>query len=249
MRLRNVALGLAATTASAGSFAVPTVAAARFDVSSTGGISLKMVEPTVLAKDGPFLIDIVATHPVDMCDYYLYRSTSAFGYQYLGYYGGTFADDLVSDSWGETYYVMDPVDCRGNEGTVADSSVFYPYTRDNPLYGYAGSCATESNRRFYGGSALLLASKNAAAEWDTDCDDNFSVVISTGPTGGIGSIRVNGVSEGTINFYSTKAGYKKIAFKDGYSSCEHSSIDIVMTGKGAKGGYEGWLDAGAELYS
>jgi hypothetical protein len=248
MKARNLILALAATGAAAGSFALPTVASASFNVPSTGGTSLKMVEPATLANNGSFEIEIVATHAVNMCDFYLYRETDEYGYQYLGYYGGTSTDDQVSDSWGYTYYDMYPVDCSSNEGTGTDSNGFYPYTWDNPFSGYAGSYATETNSKFYGGTALLLLSKNSAAEWDTDCDYNFSVVIGTGPTGGVGSVSVEGRSMGTINFYSKKAGYKKIEFKDGYSSCEYSYVDIVMTGKGAKGGYEGWLDAGTELY-
>jgi len=248
MKLRNPIIGAVASLALAGSFGVSAAHAAP-TVPSTGGTSLHMVSPSTLASNGDFEIEILATHPVGMCDFYLYRYTSEFGYQYLGYYGGTNTDDLASPSWGYTYYNMYPVDCSSNEGSYTQSPAFYVNNWDNPFSGYSGSYGTVYNSKFYGGSALELFSHGAGAEWNTDCDYNFSVTVGTGPSGGIGTVYLGGGKIGTINFWSKKAGYKKIAFKYGYPSCEYSFVDVVMTGHGKGGGYDAWLDAGQELYN
>lgn len=61
--------------------------------------------------------------------------------------------------------------------------------------------------------------------------------------------RLCGIKKGTLNFWSKGVGARKIKFKDGFSSCEYSDVTVVITGHGKGGGFDGWLDAGSELYS
>jgi hypothetical protein len=249
MKLRNLTLALAATGMAVGGIALPTVASASRLVPSVSSVGLHMVEPSALSgfNGGSFEIQLVANNPIDVCAFYLYRYTDEYGSQYLGDYSGTSTDDLAQNDWGDTYYYMYPTDCSGNEGNIAYSGEFYPYVWSEAFSGESGSWGYVDNSKFYAGQSLELFSKNSEALWETDDDWNIAVDIATGPTGGIGTVYVNGANLGTINFYSKKAGYKKLEFKDGWSSPQSNTVQVRMTGKGSKGGYDGWLDAGTEL--
>jgi hypothetical protein len=245
MNARHLILGIAATVSAAGFVALPTGATARTLAPSASAVSLKMVTGVAVKGAGDYEIEVSATHPVDMCSFKLWRYTDYWGsFQYLGSYNGTSMTDELLDNFVEAEYEMQPFDCSGNHGAFAFSAEFWPMVQDNPFAGSAGSFKTVSNKKFFGGSALETLTDGSAAEWHTSSMFNLGVVVDTGPTGGIGTVSVDGTSMGTINFYSAKLGSRLVEFKYGTPNAASVRVDVVCTGKGAGGGYDMWLDAG-----
>jgi hypothetical protein len=248
MKARNLIIGLVATgTAAAGGFALPTVASAHTNVPFVSQVDIKLVSPSTITSTGAYKREVLARSHSNLCSFYLYRYTDYYGYwQGLGHYSGTSTIDLIQQYFGYTEYEMIPYDCYGNSGSGNYSDNFNPNAWDNPFYVTAGSATTAYSTKYFGGSALQTTTGlGTQVEWNTDYSYNDGVVIGTGPKGGIGTVYVNGVKKGTINFYSLKVHGMKLAFKFGTYNPEYNSIVIRMTGS-SHGGHTMYLDAGIE---
>ena len=213
------------------------------------GISIKLVVPSTIANNGAYEENVSELNPSGSnCGFSLYRSTDYYGgYQYLGFYKGTQTNDLVQDYFGYTQYAIIPTNCTGNTGSAVYSAAFYPTTWDNPFYVISGSATTIYSTSYYGGSALQTTSGSGTrVRWNTDTTYNVGIVVGTGPRGGIGTVYADGIKMGTINFYSAKVTGMKLTFKVGLSPYTYHTIDVVVTGHGASGGYSMYLDAGIE---
>lgn len=246
MKTRNLILGLAATAAAATSFALPTVASAHTTVPFVSQVDIKLVSPSSITSGGAYNLQALAVGGSSLCSFGLYRYTAYYGWQYLGRYSGSSTIDLVQDYYYYMQYGMVPYDCVGNQGSESYSQSFYPNTWDNPFNVIAGSGTTVFSSKYYGGSALQTTTGlGTEVEWNTDDSFNDGVVIGTGPQGGIGTVYVNGVKKGTINFYSSTVHGMKVAFKFGTYTAQFNTITIIMTGS-SHGGYAMYLDAGIE---
>ena len=252
MKLRNIAIGTMVPLAAAASFAVPSHAARL--VPNLTGVSLKMVLNSKITTAASFEMQI-ETSPgsINVCSFDLYRQTAEFGFQFLGHYGGTSTTDLVSQSWGQSYYEMTPYDCSSNTGTSRDSESFYEDVFDNTSSEWSvvtGSWTTVSSSKYYDGSALETLSAGAAVDYNNTGAYNDGIVIATGPSGGIANAYVNGVKQsGTVNFYSRKPGYLKVGFKFGQAGGSFDTFEFVEIKHGRGGGNNMWFDADVQIYS
>jgi hypothetical protein len=246
MKSRKLLIGAVASVVLAGGF-VGTARAAPL-VPSISGVSLKLVAPSVISSGGAYELSVSATAPFSgVCQFYLYRYTSYYGgWQGLGYYGGTATTDVAQDYWGFAEYEMIPIDCSGNQGAGKYSNGFYPATLDNPFYVPSGSYGYVGSSKCFGGSALNTQNPGQEMIWNTDDDYNLGIVVATGISGGTGTVYVDGVKQGTINFFSKKFACEKLRFKFGTSSASYHQVVIVATNRGKGGGYGMYTDAGVE---
>ena len=247
MKARNFILSIAASGAAAASFALPTVASASVTVPYVNQVDIKLVSPSNITSSGAYELDVLAGGGFSMCSFGLYRYTQWWGgWQYLGRYSGSATIDQIQTYFGYTEYEMIPYDCFGNSGSANYSQEFYPNVWDNPFYLVSGSATDVYSSKYYGGSALeTLSGLGTVVQWNTDDSYNDGVVVGTGPQGGIGTVYVNGVKKGTINFYSSTVHGMKLMFKFGTYFAEYNSIQIRMTGS-SHGGHAMYLDAGVE---
>jgi hypothetical protein len=252
LKLRNIAIGTIVPMAAAASFAIPTHAAKL--VPSITKVSTKMVLNSHITLGGGFVLQLLAgPGSLNVASFDLYRYTDlAGGWQYLGHYGGNNTTDEMQQNFGLTEYGMVPYDNNGNSGNEAYSNEFYPYAFDSTSTAWSvasGSWATVNNSKFYGGSAIETFSAGAAVDFNNECAYNDSIVIATGPSGGIANAYVNGAKQpGTVNFWSKKAGYLKVAFKYGTSGTNCSTFQFVETKHGKGGGNDMWFDADVQIY-
>jgi len=251
LKLRNIAIGTIVPLAAAASFAVPSHAAPL--VPNLTGVSLKMVLNSKITLTASFEMQI-ETGPgsINVCSFDLYRQTAEFGFQFLGHYSGTSTTDLVAQGWGTSYYEMVPYDCGSNVGTSKDSESFTPDVFDNSSSEWgvlSGSFTTVTSSKFYDGSALETLSAGASVDYNNTGAYNDGIVIATGPSGGIATAYVNNVKQaGTINFWSKKPGYLKVAFKFGQAGGSFDIFKFVETKKGKGGGNDMWFDADVQIY-
>jgi hypothetical protein len=224
---------------------VPVAHADATRVPNSTEVAITQVTPSGLGSGGQFQVQLTLLNPVDVCGFTLYRYTSARGTQYLGSYSGTKTKDLASPSWGYTYYYAYPRDCSWNYGDATFSEDVYPTTRDESSAAYVvngiGSRVTQSGA--YGNDVLRTTSRSARVRFSTGYAFNNALAVTTGPAGGVGTVYVNGVRKGTINFYSSTVKNRKVLFKFGAGSAAYRNIDIVQTGTGARGGVQMYLDA------
>lgn len=256
MKARNLIIGAVATvTLVAGSAATSKAAQRTTGVASISGVQIKLVSPSQIGQTGVFDEQIGPQAPSSYCWWDLGRYTDEFGYQ-----NNIDTDirsvtivDLASINWGYTFYYITPYTCAGVAGTTVDTGAeFVPTIVDNP-FSYVSvpgtGSGTLSSPKYYGGTALEINGKGGEARWVGYFSFNDGIVVGTGPAGGIGTVYVNGHKMGTINFYSTKVGGSKLAFKYGTSmnASEPSNIyTVIATGKGKGGGYDMYFDAGVE---
>src|ERR1022692_4580470 len=247
MKQRSLILGIAAVAAAGGSFALPTVASASVTVPFINQVDIKLVSPSTITSGGAYELQVLAGGGSSLCSFGLYRYTSyAGGWQYLGRYSGTSTTDELQDYFDYTEYGMIPYDCNGNQGSENYSQSFYPNTWDNAFGLVAGSAVYTYSSKYYGGSALQTTTGlGTEVQWYTDDSFNDGIVIGTGPQGGIGTVYINGVKKGTINFYASTIHGMKLAFKFGTYTAEYNTILIRMTGS-SHGGHAMYLDAGVE---
>jgi hypothetical protein len=250
MKTKNAIVGIAVTLAAGASFAG--TAHASGSVPVVGQVDTKMVLPSTLTTSGQFEIEILAgpgSH--DVCSFYLYRYTSASGsWSYLGDYSGESTTDTVYESLGYIEYEMVPFDCSSNEGSAQYSNEFTPYIFSYSAFDVtAGSWEDTSSSKDYDGHSLETLTRNATVTINDENAYNDGIIVETGPTGGIGTVYVNGTKMSpTINFYSKSPGYEKLEFKFGTYVEQTNTFKIVATGKGKKGGYDMWFTALAQIY-
>lgn len=251
MKPRNLIAGLGVSLVAAASFALPTIASAHANNGTPyiNQVDIKMVVPSTLASNGDYQLEVLAADGFSMCNFVLYRYTEDYygGWQYLGEFGGsTYFDEIIPSEFGYTEYEMIPVACNGATGGATESDEFYPSVQDNPFGASVGHITTVYSSKYFDGDAQETTTKGATVFWNDGCSYNDGVVIGTGPTGGVGTVYVNGTKEGTISFYSKNTAGMKEAFKFGTYDAQCNQITIVATGKGPKGGYAMYLDATVE---
>jgi hypothetical protein len=247
MKTRSLIIGLVASLAAAASFALPTAVSAHTNNGTPyiNEVDIKMVVPSTIGSSGNYQLEVLAADGFSMCSFYLYRYTEDYwgGWQYLGdFSGSTYFDNIIPSEFGSTEYEMIPLACNSVSGAGTYSDDFYPTIQDDPFGSISGHLSTVYSGKYYGGDAQETTTPGAEVYWYDNCTYNDGVVIGTGPQGGIGTVYVNGVRSGTINFYSKKVAGKKEAFKYGTYDGQCNEI-VIEAGRGTKGGYSMYLDA------
>lgn len=242
-------IGLAAVAGA--SLAATSVPAAASSVPSAAGVVIHPIAPSNLAASGAFVEKIVEANPSPSnCGFFLYRgvsSPSQFGlsYTYLGFHKGTQATDIPPQPAGYLQYKLLPTDCAGNVGLPVYSTEVIPAVSDASLWWVAsGAATTVYSTKYYGGSAVQTTGKGAVVAVGGDTYWNYGLVVGTGPRGGVGTVFVNGVKSGTINFYSATVGGEKVSFVAvGINPFVETVIDVVATASGSGGGNSMYFDA------
>lgn len=243
--LKRLLVGVGLSTALIGGTAAP--AQAHTDVAFANRVDYNLVVPSVLAPNGAYQVTVkVVGASQDFCGFYLYRSVDGGGFSYKGRYYGTSTNDQLQTYWYSVQYAVTPLDCNGNDGDPVYTVAIDPTVLDDPFYVWSGSANTVHTNKAYGGSMLQGNSIGTRLRFRTDWTYNVGLVAGTGPAGGIGTVYVDGVRKGTINFRSSRPAYKKVLFKFGTASPQYHTVDVVTTGRGASGGTKTWLDAGVE---
>lgn len=256
-------IGLAAVAGA--SLAATSVPAAASSVPSATGVAVHPLAPSNLAASGAFVEKIVEVNPSPSnCGFYLYREDSALVptgplFTFIGFYSGTQTTNLVPSpagiggSLGGVQYRVVPTDCAGNVGAPVYSATVIPMVSDNLLWPgvVSGAATTVYSTKYYGGSAVQTTGKGADVRQSLVFYWNFGLVVGTGPRGGVGTVFVNGVKKGTINFYSATVGGEKVSFVAAGLNPTVSGgtvIDVVATAPGSGGGNSMYFDAGIGNY-
>lgn len=245
MKIAKVFSSAVAGAAMVMSLAVAPAAQAKEMVPAASEVAITQVTPGVLATGGQFQVQLTLLNATDVCGFTLYRYTGSSGTRYLGSYSGTRTKDLASPSWGYTYYYAYPRDCNWNYGEAAYSQTVYPTVADESSAAYvmSGSGSRVAQSGAYGNDVLRTTSRAARVRFYTGDSFNNALAVTTGPQGGVGTVYVNGVRKGTINFYSSTPKHRQLKFKFGAADAAYRTIDIVQTGVGARGGVQMYLDA------
>jgi hypothetical protein len=246
MKARNLIIGIAATSVAAGSFALPTVVSAHSTV-SISLVAIKMVVPSTVTRAGAFKFEVLGTGTFKSFD--IYRKESLTGNSFVkiaSHRNGKTYIDTEMDGFNNTTYGMVPysgLNGTGSKGAEAYSPTFspYSYTEEQAYFGNSGTFQTDTSTKYFGTHALESTSAGADVVYYDSCDYNDGLIIGTGPSGGIGSVYVNGTFKGTINFYSATVTGFSVAFKYGTAVSECNTFDIVQTGTGAGGGVDMWF--------
>jgi len=250
-------IGMFALAAVVGaSLATTAVRAGASSPPSAAGVVIHPIAPSNLAPTGAFVEKIVEANPSPSnCGFFLYRgvtSPSQFGlsYTYLGFHKGTQATDIPPQPVGYLQYKLLPTDCAGNVGLPVYSTEVGPAVSDDSLLWVAsGAATTVYSPKYYGGSAVQTTGKGADVRLSLDTYWNFGLVVGTGPRGGVGTVFVNGVKKGTINFYSATVGGEKVSFVAlGINPFVETVIDVVATAPGSGGGNSMYFDASIGNY-
>jgi hypothetical protein len=247
-------IGLAAVAGA--SLAATSVLAAASSLPSAGGVVIHPIAPSNLAPSGAFVEKIVEANPSPgNCGFFLYRGVSSqsqggLAYTSLGFHKGTQATDVAPQPAGYLQYKLFPTDCAGHVGAPVYSTEVIPVVSDDSLLWVAsGAATTVYSTKYYGGSAVQTKGTGADVRLSLDTYWNFGLVVGTGPRGGVGTVFVNGVKTGTINFYSAKVGGEKVSFVAlGINPFVETVIDIVATAPGHGGGSSMYFDAGIGNY-
>jgi hypothetical protein len=249
-------LGIAIVVGALALTAIPQTSHAQAAVASVAGVSFKLVEPSTISPwvgpgdYGDFEISVSQTVPYSDCSWDLARYNDFFGPVDVADKvapGSSVVDLAWPARWLQTVYYITPYDCSGNAGATVTSATFSPATVNDPFRSIVGSSTVVKSKKYYFGDALETTVRNDEVEWNTDDVYNLGVVVGTGPQGGIGTVYVDGVAKGTINFYSTKIAGRRLLFKYGTGTAAAHTIVIIATGKGSTGGFDMFLDAAVEI--
>ena len=249
---RKVIIATLACGVVAWSLSSPAAASVKAPRGTAQSLSLKLVAPSPIGGNGAYELSIGQNCPCTTnTAFYLYRYTSSYygGWQYMGYFSGNTTIDVVQPSFGYTRY-YEEIYGGGGWNCCYYSAGFYPTVTDNPFYVSNGGGQYVYSGVYYGGSALhTTTGLGTRVTWNTNSDYNLGVVVGTGPGGGVGTVYVDGVRQGTIKFYSSGTKGMRLNFKfgtDPNAGGRSHTVTIVATGTGRQGGAQMWLDAGVE---
>jgi hypothetical protein len=212
-------------------------------------LSVQQVPKSTIDINGGRPVLLVAqSYSTDLCSWEFYEYDNYNGYwQDLGTsYTAKFTDYIPYyelDNWRE--YGVTVTDCNGYTSDETISNEFYPVTYNSTGNdSVSGAYTIVHNGNAYGGDIQQISGLHSQMRWTTNYDYNYGIVGATGPAGGIATVYVNGVKDGTINFYSaTLTNLRHLEFKNGYGNAESDSVTLQITSAGAKHGTAMYIDA------
>ena len=242
MKGRNAIVGIATLAAAVGSFALPTVAAAKTNA-TTVAVNIKMVVPSKVNNQGNFELQVIGSGTT-FKSFDLWRKATNIGSSFVkikSKVNGTSYIDTDQDSFGEVTYGIVPWSGKndtGTKGAEGYSVAFYPASETyggNTSFCYAssGTSYNLTGTKWYGHEALETVGPATVWCFPYYYSYNDGVIIGVGPGGGTAEVYVNGSGKGTsMNFDSSTTNGFTEGYKHGAGTPEASSYEIVTTGSG-----------------
>lgn len=236
----GLALSLALVPAGPAS-AAPTVTA----------VTVRSAKPSTLTPEGGRTLQLQVTASADFCGMEVYRFSDLdpFAGTILGYSSTTsYVDNSLTPEFlgAQVRYAVRPALCDGEYGpgvsaptVTLDALDDQRVIRQGWLRVADASAFTGSYSRSGGavGASAFLTSRTT--------DSERAIYAPTGPDGGIATVYVDGVKQGTANFYSATKKARKLVWSAPSNPAKTGPYDLrlVITKAGGKGGTAMFFDA------